>query len=434
MILQDKMTEILPAWRERARKLVKEQGNVRVNDFTIDQVFGGMRDVEVLVTDISYVDPATGIRLRGYTIPEVLEKLPKAKSATMPYVGGLYYLLLTGELPTTEQALAVEAEWKARAAIPAHVENVLRAMPDETHPMTLFSQGVLALQTESQFVKRYSAGMKKDEYWIAALEDSLNLIAKLPVLAAMIYCRKYSKCEVGRADPGLDWAGNFAHELGVANKEYEDLTRLYMIIHSDHESGNVSAHAVHLVGSALSDVYLAFAAGMNGLAGPLHGLANQECLGWLLSVYKKFNGVPTKEQLEQFANETLAAGKVIPGYGHAVLRTPDPRFIAQYEFGKKYFPNDELFQLADLVYQVLPGVLKAQGKAKNPWPNVDAISGALQYHYGVREFDFYTVLFGVSRALGVTANLIWARALGQPIERPKSMTMAMLEEIANTKG
>ncbi|MEW5718004.1 MAG: citrate/2-methylcitrate synthase, partial [Chloroflexota bacterium] len=196
MILQDKMTEILPAWRARARKLVKEQGNVKVNDFTIDQVFGGMRDVEVLVTDISYVDPATGIRLRGHTIPEVLEKLPKAKNATMPYVGGLYYLLLTGELPTTEQALAVEAEWKARAAIPAHVENVLRAMPDETHPMTLFAQGVLALQTGSQFVKRYSAGMKKDEYWIAALEDSMNLIAKLPVLAAMIYCRKYSKCEV----------------------------------------------------------------------------------------------------------------------------------------------------------------------------------------------------------------------------------------------
>ncbi len=434
MILQDKLTAILPAWRARARKLVKEHGNVKVNDFTIEQVYGGMRDVEVLVTDISYVDPATGIRFRGYTIPEVLEKLPKAKGATMPYVGGLYYLLLTGDVPTTDQALAVEAEWQTRAFVPAHVENVLRVMPDETHPMTLFSQGILALQTESQFVKRYDAGMKKDEYWVAALEDSMNLIAKLPVLAALIYCKKYSKCEMGQADPQLDWAGNFARRLGIANKEYEDLARLYFILHSDHESGNVSAHTVHLVGSALSDVYLAFAAGMNGLAGPLHGLANQECLGWLLSVYKKFNGVPTKEQLEQFANETLATGKVIPGYGHAVLRTPDPRFVAQYEFAKKYFRNDDLFRLADLVYQVVPGVLKAQGKAKNPWPNVDAISGTLQYHYGVREFDFYTVLFGVSRVLGVTANLIWARALGQPIERPKSMTTEMLEEIANKKG
>lgn len=430
MILHDKLNEIVPVWRERVRKLIKDYGHVKVNDFTIEQVYGGMRDVEVLVTDISYVDPATGIRFRGYTIPEVLEKLPKADGATMPYVGGLYYLLLTGEIPTREQARAVEAEWQARAFVPAHVENVLRVMPDDTHPMTLFSQGVLALQTEAQFVKRYHTGMKKDEYWIPTLEDSLNLIAKLPTLAALIYCKKYSKCEMGQADPNLDWAGNFARRLSIANKEYEDLARLYFILHSDHESGNVSAHTVHLVGSALSDAYLAFAAGMNGLAGPLHGLANQECLAWLLSVRERFGGVPTKEQLEQFANETLAAGKVIPGYGHAVLRTPDPRFVAQYEFGKKYFPDDELFRLAELVYQVVPGVLKAAGKAKNPWPNVDAISGTLQYHYGVREFDFYTVLFGVGRALGVTANLVWARALGLPIERPKSMTTAMLEEIA----
>jgi citrate synthase len=390
-----------------------------------------MRDIEALVTDISYVDPMTGIRFRGFTIPEVLAKLPKAKDATMPYVGGLYYLLLIGEMPTAEQAQAVEAEWRERAFVPAHVENLLRVMPDETHPMTLFAQAILALQTESQFVKRYNAGIKKDDYWVPTLEDSMNLIAKLPALAAMIYCKKYSKCEMGHADPNLDWAGNFARRLGIVSKEYEDLARLYFIIHSDHESGNVSAHAVHLVGSALSDAYLAFSAGMNGLAGPLHGLANQECLGWLLNVYEKFRGVPAKEQLEQFANETLAAGKVIPGYGHAVLRTPDPRFVAQYEFAKKYFPNDGLFRLAELVYQVVPGILKAAGKAKNPWPNVDAISGTLQYHYGVREFDFYTVLFGLSRALGVTANLIWARALGQPIERPKSMTTAMLEEIAS---
>ncbi|MCI0475789.1 MAG: citrate (Si)-synthase, partial [Anaerolineales bacterium] len=229
MILHDKLNEIVPVWRARARTLVKEHGNVKVNDFTIDQVYGGMRDVEVLVTDISYVDPATGIRLRGFTIPEVLEKLPKVKGATMPYVGGLYYLLLTGEVPTLDQALAVEAEWQARAFVPAHVENVLRVMPDDAHPMTLFSQGILALQTESQFVKRYNAGMKKDEYWIPTLEDSLNLIAKLPALAALIYCKKYSKCEMGQADPNLDWAGNFARRLGIANKEYEDLARLYFI-------------------------------------------------------------------------------------------------------------------------------------------------------------------------------------------------------------
>ena len=204
---------------------------------------------------------------------------------------------------------------------------------------------------------------------------------------------------------------------------------MYFILHSDHESGNVSAHTMHLVGSALSDPYLSFSASLNGLAGPLHGLANQECLGWLLDVYKMFGKVPSREELYKFAWDTLNSGKVIPGYGHAVLRVPDPRFTAQMQFAKERFPQDDLVQLADLVFDVVPAVLKEQGKAKNPAPNVDAISGTLQYYYGVRDFDFYTVLFGVGRALGVTPNYVWARALGQPIERPKSLSTKMLEDI-----
>jgi citrate synthase len=434
MQLKDRIAMLLPEWRERVRRLTKEHGGAQVGQITVEQIYGGMRDIEGLVTDISYIDPQTGIRFRGFTIPEVLEKLPKVAGANVPYVGGLYYLLLTGEIPTAEQARAVEAEWRERAFVPQHVTDVLNAMPEDTHPMTMLSMAVLALQPSSVFAKRHAQGMKRDEYWIPMLEDSMNLIAKLPEIAATIYCIKYKKCEVYVPDASLDWGGNFARMMGVANREYEDLSRLYFILHSDHESGNVSAHAVHLIGSALSDIYHAFSAGLDGLAGPLHGLANQECLGWLLGVYNKFGRVPAPEELAQYANETLADGKVIPGYGHAVLRTPDPRFIAQLEFGKKYLPNDDLFRLANLVYQTVPDILKATGKVKNPWANVDAISGTLQYHYGIREFDFYTVLFGVGRALGVTANAVWARALGQPIERPKSLTTAMLEEIAGIKN
>jgi citrate synthase len=184
------------------------------------------------------------------------------------------------------------------------------------------------------------------------------------------------------------------------------------------------------VGSSLADIYYAFSAGLNGLAGPLHGLANQESLRWLLEVYEKYGGVPSRQQLEQFAWETLNAGQVIPGYGHGVLRKTDPRFTHLLQFGQKHLADDPLFQLANLVFDVVPDVLKEQGKAKDPWPNVDAISGVLQYHYGVKDVDFYTVLFGVGRFLGVSANAVWARALGQPLERPKSLTTAMLEEIA----
>ena len=431
MMLKDKLAIEIPVWRERVRKLVKESGDVKVGEVNIGQVYGGMRDVKSLVTDISYVDPVEGIRFRGFTIPELIEKLPKPPGAEMPYVGGLYYLFLVGEIPTTADAVEVELEWKARQAVPEYVFEVIRAMPADTHPMTLFAAAVLVLQHESLFAKEYHQGLKRDEFWNPTLEDSLNLTAKLPTIAAYIYRWKYKQGNIIPSDPNLDWGGNFAHMMGIEAQEYQDLSRLYFLLHSDHESGNVSAHATHLVGSTLSDVYYATSAGMSGLAGPLHGLANQECLGWLLQVYNLYQAVPDRAELRQYAWETLKSGKVIPGYGHAVLRKTDPRFTAQLEFGIKHMETDDIFRLAKLVYEVVPDVLREQGKAKDPWPNVDAISGSLQYHYGITEFDFYTVMFGVSRALGVTANAVWARALGQPLERPKSLTTAMLEEIAS---
>jgi citrate synthase len=431
MIIKEKIEEQLPAWRERVRKLIKEKGDVKVGEVTIAQVYGGMRDVKGLVTDISYVDPVEGIRFRGYTISDVLDKLPKPKNAKMPYIGGLYYLFLVGSIPTVEEALSVEDEWKKRGKIPDYVFNAIRALPSDAHPMTLFTLAVLTLQRESLFSKKYHAGLKKESYWEPMLEDSMNLVAKLPEIAAFIYRLKYKNGEIIPSDPNLDWAGNFAHMMGIKDTLYEELSRLYFLLHSDHESGNVSAHTTHLVASSLSDIYYAASAGLSGLAGPLHGLANQECLSWLLGVKEKCGECSyDKSALRQFAWDTLNNGQVIPGYGHAVLRKTDPRYIAQLEFGKKYFPDDEIFRLAALVYEVVPEVLREQGKAKDPWPNVDAISGSLQYHFGINEFDFYTVIFGVSRILGISANAIWARALGQPIERPKSLTTAMLEEIA----
>jgi citrate synthase len=201
-----------------------------------------------------------------------------------------------------------------------------------------------------------------------------------------------------------------------------------MTIHADHEGGNVSAHTTHLVGSALSDPYLAYAAGMNGLAGPLHGLANQEVIRWIFEMQESLNtDSPTKEEIAEYVKKTLSEGKVVPGYGHAVLRKTDPRFTAQMEFGKRYTPDDKLINTVWNIYEVVPPILQSLGKIKNPWPNVDAHSGALLVHYGMVEYEFYTVLFAVSRALGVMASLIWDRALGLPIERPKSVTTELVK-------
>lgn len=431
----EKIDPQIPIWRERVGNLLRDHGNFKVSEVTIEQLYSGIRGVSIATSDVSYVDPYKGIRIRGYSIPELLEKLPRPEGSEYPYTGGVYYLLMTSELPTEEEALMMEFEWKRRREVPEHVYHVIRAMPKETHPMTLFSQAILSLQTESVFEKEYHEGIQKPDYWQAYVEDSLNLTAKLPSIAAFIYNWKYRDGVDVPPDPNLFWGAEFAQMIGKgSNAEYQDLSRLYFLLHCDHEGGNVSAHAANLVASALSDVYYACSAGMDGLAGPLHGLANQECLLWLLDVRDSFDHFPTKEEIRDFAEETLESGRVIPGYGHAVLRITDPRFTALREFGMKHLPDDELFRLVNLIYEVVPDVLKNTGKVKNPWPNVDAITGVMQYHYGVKEYDFYTVLFGISRCMGLTAHAVWSRALGKPIERPKSLTLAMVEEMVSKKA
>ncbi len=433
--LKATLKQKIEAFRPRTQKLTKELAEVVIDRVTIGQALGGARDVHCLVTDISYLDPQEGIRFRGKTIPETFAALPKVPGAEQPYVEGFFHFLLTGEIPTAAQALELSADLRGRAALPRYVIDVLKALPADTHPMTMLSAGVLAMQRESVFARRHAEGtLKKNDMWDPMYEDAMNLVARLPPLAAAIYRLKYKGGSFIAADPALDWGGNFAHMMGVA-RPYDDVMRMYFILHSDHESGNVSAHATHLVASALSDAYYSLSAGLNGLAGPLHGLANQEVLGWIRGVMKKMGDkLPSKEQLKQFLWDTLHAGQVVPGYGHAVLRKTDPRFTAQNEFARKHLPDDPLFQLVNLIYEVAPAVLTEHGKTKNPWPNVDAHSGVIQVHYGVTEEDFYTVLFGVGRALGVLANIVWDRGLGYAIERPKSVTTEMLEKWAAEGG
>jgi citrate synthase len=423
--LEGKIREVY----DQVRYMLAVSGEIVLSQVSLQQFFSGNRGVDLLLSDISFVDPFDGLHYRGFPIDQVLTKLPKPKGCEFPYAGGLYAFLLTGEFPTLEDALEVEDTWKEKAVIPDYVIEILKTMPSTTHPMTMFSQAILALQGQSKFAQNYSNGLRKEDQWKVTLEDSLELTAKAPALAAAIYNIKYGNGKIREIDTNLDWSANFAHLiLKEWDLQYQDLCRLFFLVHADQGVGNVSAHAACLVNSALSDVYYSCSAAMNGLAGPLHGRANQDCLEWLLKILHGFNGtLPSKDELEKFVWNTLEQGKVIPGYGHAVLRCTDPRFIAQYEFGKKYLADDDLFQLVDMVYQIVPPILKKQGKAKGIWPNVDAISGTLQYHCGVKQFDFYTVLFGVGRMLGITANLIWNRALLLPLERPQSITLEMVK-------
>ncbi|HQR92390.1 MAG: citrate (Si)-synthase, eukaryotic [Bacteroidetes bacterium 24-39-8] len=405
------------------KELLKENGNRKIGEVTLAQAYQGMRGITGLVTETSLLDSEEGIRFRGYTIPELQQKLPKAPKGDEPLPEGLFYLMLVGELPTQEEAEHITSVWQRRSHVPNYVFATIDALPLTAHPMTMFVTGVMALQTESNFSKEYGKGLNKKDYWSFVYDDAMDLIARLPRIAAYIYRRKYKNNEHIQPNGLLDWAGNLAHMMGYENESFKELMRLYMTIHADHEGGNVSAHTTHLVGSALSDPYLSYAAGMNGLAGPLHGLANQEVIKWIFEMQDKLGTQePSKEQIADYVQQTLASGKVVPGYGHAVLRKTDPRFTAQMTFGKKHMPNDPLVNTVWNIYETVPPILQSLGKVKNPWPNVDAHSGALLVHYGMVEYEFYTVLFAVSRALGVLASLCWDRALGLPLERPKSVT------------
>lgn len=428
--IKDRFKQKAEELNAEVREFLAEYGNESLGEIKVTQLYQGMRGMMGLVTETSLLDAEEGIRFRGYSIPELREKLPKAPGGSEPLPEGLFYLMLIGELPTEEDVNFLSAAFARRSHVPNYVFDVIESLPVATHPMTQFSIAITALQKESLFAKEYAKGLNKKDYWEFVFEDAMNLVARLPRIAAYIYRRKYKGGDHINPDGMLDWAGNFAHMLGYEDKGFYALMRLYLTIHADHEGGNVSAHTTHLVGSALSDPYLAFAAGINGLAGPLHGLANQEVIKWIEEMNETLNtDLPTKEEIAAYIQKTLDEGKVVPGYGHAVLRKTDPRFIAQMEFGKEHCSDSKLVQTVWNMYEVAPDILKATGKIKNPWPNVDAHSGALLKHYGFVEEEFYTVLFGVSRALGVLASLCWDRALGMPIERPKSITTKALKEM-----
>lgn len=421
--LQQKLAEIIPEYRDKVKNLMVENADKVVSNVTLRQAYGGLRGVIGLICDTSTVSPEQGLIIRGIPVSELTDKLPEE----------IFYLLLTGELPDEEALKALQEQYKKNSKVPNSIWDVIKGMGKDAHPMAMLSAAILALEKESTFRKRYTEGMTKTEYWEPALQDTIQLLAKLPAISAGIYRIKYDKGDLIPSDPNLDWGADFAHMLGVDDPsgEFAKLIQLYMTLHCDHEGGNVSAFTGHIVGSALSDVYYAISAALNGLAGPLHGLANQECLKFVLGILDKYEGAPNDEQLKEYCWDTLNSGKVIPGYGHAVLRTPDPRFVAFIDFGRKYCADDPVFKIVDRLYEIVPPILQEQGKAKNPWPNVDAGSGSLLFHFGLKEFEFYTVFFGVSRAQGISSQLILNRALGIAITRPKSQSTTWMKDFAS---
>lgn len=413
-ILKDLLAEKIKETKEKVERLKKEKGEKVVSEIRKIDILSGLRGIKSLICETSFVDPEKGLIIRGIPIAQLSEKLPEE----------VFWLLLTEDLPSENELKDFQNELAQRSEIPKYIWGFLKSLPKESHPMAMLSLAILALQKESNFAKKFQEGLKKDEFWLYTLQDCLDLIAKLPIIAAGIYQIKYKGSKLPKYETDKTWSENFVLNLEINNKnEFFDLVKLYLVLHCDHEGGNVSVNTARIVSSALADPYYAISAGLNGLAGPLHGLACQDSVNFLNKIKNHFQKIPEENDLRDYIKELLDQGNLIPGYGHAVLRQVDPRFTALLEFGKNYKVKTELFELVQLIYKVVPDLLKKQGKAKNPYPNVDAISGSLLYSYGLKELDYYTVFFALSRVLGISAQIVWDRALGLPIFRPKSVTL-----------
>ena len=417
-MLQEQLSSKIPKWQEDLKLVLNEKGDKVISDVTVSQAVKGMRGVKSLICDTSTVSADKGLIIRGNSILDITGILPEE----------VFYLLLVGDLPNKDELLDLQNQLNDHRAVPDYVWKILDAMPVNSHPMTMLSIAIQSMRVESLFVEKFNQGTPKKDYWKWVLEDGLKLIGALPSIAAGIYRKQKNLNERIDPDQSLDWGANFAHMLGAnESDDFKKLMRLYLMLHSDHEGGNVSAFSSLTVASSLSSPFLAVGAGFNGLAGPLHGLANQECLKFVLEIRDHFNGKPSDEELKEFCWNRLNNGRVIPGYGHAVLRCPDPRFTAFMDFGKEHIQNDDVFGIVKALFDVVPPVLEEHGKAKNPWPNVDAASGSLLYYYGLKEFNYYTVLFSLSRAMGIVSQIVINRALRIPITRPKSVTTDWLK-------
>ena len=429
---------MLPGKRELLQE-VKANASKRIGDVKVENALGGMRGLTAMIWEGSVLDADEGIRFHGKSIQDCQRELPKGTSGTEMLPEAMFWLLLTGQVPSTSQIRQFSHELAQKSVLPRFVEHMLDNFPRDLHPMTQFACAVSALNHGSAFAKAYEKGINKAHYWEPTFDDCTSLLAKLPRIAAKIHQNAYRGGGTlpGEVDPQQDWSYNFAAMLGKGgeeNENFQDLLRLYLALHGDHEGGNVSAHATHLVGSALSDPFLSYSAGLQGLAGPLHGLAAQEVLRFILRMQSTVGTNFAHEDIRDFVWSTLKSGQVIPGYGHGVLRKPDPRFAALMAFAeaRPEVAQNPLFKLVKTLSEVAPTVLKEHGKTKNPYPNVDSSSGVLFHHYGFHDTLYYTATFGVSRGLGPMAQLIWDRALGLPIERPKSIDLQGLLRLVGT--
>ncbi len=361
----------------------------------------GLRGIPVGYCTTSTVDPQKGLFYRGIPVSEITEWSPEK----------VIYLLFHGKEPSPGEFDTFNAQLQKRAVVSPEVLKHIAKLPRQGHPMALFSAAILIL------------GMYelKDDW----NEDCLNLIAKIPTIGAAVINHHADFGKMPKSRPDLGYMENFTQMLKVNQSEgFAHFMKLFNILHYDHGGGNLSTFVGKAVASGLEDLYGSIASAMNALAGPLHGRANQECLHFVEDMVEKLGADATEHTVEEAIRHRLANKELIYGFGHAVLRVEDPRATVQYGLGREKYRDHPLVRMALMIRSAGTKVLKENPKIANPYPNVDAISGSMLTAIGFPHPEYYTVLFGVSRSVGIAIQILYERCQardgrGTPIVRPK---------------
>lgn len=372
-------------------------------EVTKDHLDTGLRGIPVGYCTTSHVDALKGLFYVGRPLTDLAYKDPEE----------VIYLLYYGKEGMKKEIEEFSKLLKSKSSCSEETVKYIKALPKQGHPMALFSAALLLLGTIEG----------KNDY----REDCLNLIAKLPHLVAILMNHHSGWGETPFPDPQLGYIENFSHMIQIPNKNIDELNRVFRIfdvLHFDHGGGNLSTFVGKAVASGLEDMYGSIASAMCALAGPRHGRANQESLEFVKEVLKDVGENATPEQLDLYLRDRLANNKVVMGFGHAVLRVEDPRAAVFYEFAEKHYPKHPLIKIALLLRTEGSKVLAENPKISDPHPNIDAISGTVLTAAGFPYAEYYTVLFGLSRCVGIAIQIVYDRleargGKGTPIVRPK---------------
>lgn len=371
-------------------------------EITEDLLESGMRGFPVGYCTSSDVDPIKGLSYSGIPIAELAEKEPVE----------VIYLLYYGKKGTAEEIAKFNKELEKRAKCRPEVIAAIQKLPREGHPMKLFCASLLIL------------GMLEGtgDY----REDCLNLIAKIPEVSAAVINTHAGWGNSKPSKPELGYIENFTQMLNVPGANFAGLNeafKLFNVLHYDHGGGNLSTFVGKAVASSLEDMYGSITAAMCALAGPRHGRANQDCLEFIQKVLAEVGENATAAEVEALIRKKLANNELVFGFGHAVLRVEDARATVLYKVAQKKFPNHPLVKITKLLRSEGPKVLAENPKISDPYPNVDSISGTLLSAAGFEYPQYFTILFGMARSVGIAMQIVYERCearggKGLPIVRP----------------